>query len=181
MTFDHTQWQNQCHAASLALLRSGELGEPARVVRGVCDGVGAQHSWLVLGNDPWDTRATVVDPTLWGWDATVEGIWRGKASVRPHTPHGSGSIWTYGKPVHCGGDTIDLDTSILTRDAQGFLAMIGPLDRRGWGVLAHAPVHGWPSKEIIGALHADERTTHLVPIDIAGMLLPELNIGGLYA
>lgn len=179
VAFDHTQWGGQCHAASLALIRSGELdhlGVPLRVARGVCRGVGSQHSWVVCGDDCYAPDAKIIDPTLWSYDDSVKGVWRGVASKRPHTPHGSGSIWTWGKPVAQGGDPMTLvgpdgEDVVWSPDAEMFLSLIGPLDNRGWRMLAHAPVGGgWPAAEIMGAIWDDDRTRHGCPIDVIGMI-----------
>ncbi len=56
--------------------------------------------------------------------------------------------------------------------------MLGPLDRRGWATLAHAPVEGWPAGEILGAM-CDSGMEAVVPIDIIGMLT-DRNPSGLY-
>jgi hypothetical protein len=173
--FDSAAWPHQCHAASLQMVLL--VGE-GRVARGSCPGVPGQHSWVVLGGDCYDRRAPIIDPTLWSYDPRVDGIATGKASDRPHTPHGSGSIFDWGKPGTYGGPTIELDVE-WSGDARRFLDLLGPLDRRGWADLAHAPVGGWPAREIITAMHGDDRLAALVPIDIVGMVT-DLNPSGLY-
>lgn len=168
----------QCHVASLRLVQSGVLGE-ARVARGTCRGVGGQHSWVVLGRDCYDQKATVVDPTLWSYDPTVEGIWIGPASERPHEPFGSGNIWTWGKPCATGGEIIELATD-PGPSARSFLELLGPLDRTGWHtLLGEAPVGGWPAREIIEAAYQQEELAVLIPIDRVGMVT-DLNPEGLY-
>ena len=171
------EWGGQCHAASLALVKSGAVG-PARVARGTCPGVPGQHSWVILGDNCYDLNATVIDPTLWSYDETVEGIWVGKAKDRPHRPHGYGSIWEWGRPHEATGEVLTLDYEFSAR-ARMFLDLLGPLDFEGWCMLAHAPVKGWPSDEIFTAMARDERLAHRVPIDIVGMATRE-NPGGLY-
>jgi hypothetical protein len=131
--------------------------------------VGGQHSWVVLGDDCYDATAEIVDPTLWSYDSTVEGIWYGSYRDKRHTPFGKGSIFRYGRPDTPTGEIIKLSAP-LSRDAQSFLDLLGPLDRRGWAVLAHAPIGNWPAAEILGAMHDDPRLSALVPIDIIGML-----------
>lgn len=168
----------QCHAASLALVRSASSPDGARVARGSCPGVLGQHSWVVLGGDCYDERAQVIDATLWSYDDAVREIWTGRADERPHTPHGAGSIFQWGKPEGKGGPPIELDADLSTQ-ARDFLAMLGPLDRKGWAQLAHAPVGLWPAAEIIGAMYDDARLGALVPIDIVGMVT-DRNPGGLY-
>ena len=56
----------------------------------------ARHSWVVLGDDCYHERALIVDPTLWSYDDTVEGVWVGSYRDRRHRPHGKGSIWNVG-------------------------------------------------------------------------------------
>jgi hypothetical protein len=174
------QFGADCHRASLSLVLSGALGSNCRVARGTCEGVGGQHSWVVLGWDCYDKNATVVDPTLWSYDETVEGIWTGKASERPHEPFGAGSIWQWGRPNDPTGEILALDPDFeFSSAALGFLDMLGPLDFEGWAVLAHAPVGGWPSEEIFKAMYRDKRFSVLIPIDIVGMATDE-NPRGLY-
>lgn len=162
-----TDFALNCHAASVKLVRSGAVGT-SRVARGTCPGVGGQHSWVVLGNNCFDRSATVIDPTLWSYDSDVKGVWVGSASDRPHIPFGSGSIWNWSRPIWKGGPIIRLDAE-LSEPAAFFLRMVGPLDREGWGLLAHCPVGDWPAAEILGAMYDDERVSQLVPIDIIGM------------
>lgn len=173
-----TAYRHDCHAASIALVRSEAFTE-ARVARGGCPGVMGQHSWVVLGNDCYDPNVTVIDPTLWSYDEKVKGLYVGKAKARPHTPHGSGSIWEWGRPYHHGQETVELDTTGLSPRALAFLETVGPLDRKGWAQLAHAPVEGWPSDEIIAAMWQDKRIGALIPIDIVGMAT-NLNPHGIY-
>ena len=168
----------QCHAASIALVKSGALGE-ARVARGTCPGVFGQHSWVVLGLDCYDTDAEVIDPTLWSYEHVEPYIWTGVASDKPHRPHGTGSIWQWGKPTNMGGATISLAHEPEDQAARDFLALLGPLDRAGWGQLANAPVQGWPAKPIIEAIYATPALMALIPIDIVGMVT-DLNPNGLY-
>lgn len=179
------RWACQCHAASLELVRSGVLG-PSRVARGWCRGVRGQHSWVVLGRDPYLLGVTIVDPTLWSYDPTVSGVWVGQATNGGrHVPHGGhGSIWTYGKPTRGKGPVVELTpTEPLGADASAFLRLLGPLDRDGWALLAGAPVLGWPAGEIIAAMLDTDDLRALVPIDVAGMVTdrdPEgLYLGGL--
>jgi hypothetical protein len=170
-------WAHQCHAASLALLESGRFGV-CRVARGSCEGVVGQHSWLVLGDDCYAHGVAIIDPTLWSYDKTVQGVWVGKAGVR-HTPHGAGSIWRWGRPNGPTGPVVELTPrKPFSRSARGFLEMLGPLDEAGWIALAHAPVEGWPAGEIIDAICESGMEVY-VPIDIVGMVT-DRNPQGLY-
>jgi hypothetical protein len=114
---------------------------------------------------------TVVDITLWSYDPAAPVIYVAKASKRPHTPHGAGSIWQYGPPPEPVGPIIELavDPGDAGRD---FLRLAAPdgLDQRGWGVLAHAPVQGWPAKDTFTAMNATPKLSALIPIDILGMV-----------
>lgn len=172
-----TDYAADCHAASIALVKALGLGH--RVARGTCEGVFGQHSWVVVGMDCYDPDADVIDPTLWSYDASVAGVWTGKNMLR-HRPHGTGSIWTWGRPPAATDDPIALDMSGMSAAARDFLGLLGPLDRRGWMCLASdAPVQGWPAGEILGAMWQDETLSACVPIDRVGMLTT-LNPGGLY-
>jgi hypothetical protein len=175
---DLDRWAGQCHAASHALVQAG-LWPSARVARGSCVGVGGQHSWVVVGDDCYSPVVQIVDPTLWSYDRTVCGIWTGRGRGR-HTPHGAGSIWAWGKPGSGGGEPIALTPSRpLSASAQRFLGMLGPLDRKGWAQLAHAPVEDWPSAEILRAMSETEGVGPLIPIDVLGMAT-DVNPSGLY-
>ncbi len=173
-------WHHQCHAASLAIVKA-RIFPVARVARGTCKGVGGQHSWVVLSNDCYEPKARIVDPTLWSYDSTVEGIWRGSYKAARHTPMGGfGSIWEWGRPPTASGPAIPLTPKFaLSRDAQHFLDLLGPLDRKGWSSLMAAPSGGWPMGEIIAAMDDTETLTAWVPIDRVGMLT-DRNPGGLY-
>ena len=172
-------WAAQCHAASLKLVKHGDLGA-CRVARGACRGVGGQHSWVVLGDDCYDERATIIDPTLWSYDDTVSGIWVGTYRDGRHTPHGKGSIWQWGRPDKPTGPIVTLTPrQSFSPTAQDFLELLGPLDFKGWAMLAHAPVEHWPAGEIIAAINSTEGLSALVPIDILGMTT-DLNPKGLY-
>lgn len=174
------KWTKNCHAASIELVYSGVLAE-ARVARGWCDGVSSQHSWVVLG-DPYDKTVEIIDPTLWSYTTNIPAIWFGTAKDKPrHTPHGSeGTIFTYGRPDLPVGPVIPLGKP-LSPSAQHFLDFMSPqgLDRQGWGILAHAPVTGWPAREIITAMYENDDLRVLIPVDIVGMLTDK-NPKGLY-
>lgn len=172
-----TDYAKRCHEASLALVRAG-IGE--RVARGVCPGVGSQHSWVVVGEDCYAKDAEIIDPTLWAYLDNVDGVFVGSVQVYGHTPKGAGSIWNYGQPVSEGGDPIQLTPSQeLSGEALQFLDLLGDLDCMGMMALANAPVGGWPSKEIFTAMYETEQTQAMVPIDVIGMLT-DLNPGELY-
>lgn len=179
---DLTPWAKQCHAASLEVVKA--IGAPARVARGTCRGVGGQHSWVALG-DPYADDVRVIDPTLWSYVSPDEPpfVHLGLASVGWHVPHGGHStIWEWGKPPPAErGQAINLTPSVpLSGQARRFVAMLGPLDRRGWSMLAgQAPVAGWPAAEIIAAMDDTPELTALVPVDRLGMLT-DRNPGGLY-
>ena len=77
------EWNHQCHAASLRLVKAGVAD---RVARGSCKGVGLAHSWAVLGGGCYDEDATIIDPTLWSWNAKIKGVWLGKFERWPASP-----------------------------------------------------------------------------------------------
>lgn len=162
------QYAKSCHAASLVLVRAG-IG--TRVARGICSGVGAQHSWVVFGEDCFDPSALIVDPTLWSYDPAVKGVWVGDMLDERHQPHGYGSILDWGLPVSGGGKIVHLTPKApFSMAARHFLELVEPLDLQGWARLAHAPVKGWPAAEIIAAMDDTDGLGVHIPIDILGML-----------
>lgn len=171
-------WYHNCHGASLALVNAGLA---TRVARGWCEGVLGQHSWAVIGNDCYDRRATIIDPTLWSYTDKVDGIYIGTAVKHQHTPHGSGLIWDWGRPRRGIGPVVLLTPKQpLSIVAEDFIALLGPLDRYGWSVLANqAPVQGWPAGEIFSAMDDTKELAAVVPIDKLGMLT-DRNPNGLY-
>ena len=173
------QWTHQCHACSLALVRTGLLPEGARVARGWCGSVTSQHSWVVIG-DPYGDNTPILDGTLWSYTDEKPRLFFCPKGNLQYRPHGAGSIWEYGKPDAPVDEVITLKTE-LSKLAADFLEMMAPngLDYRGWSVVAHAPVGGWPAREIITAMYEDERLSTLIPIDIVGMLTDK-NPGELY-
>lgn len=172
------QWSHKCHEASAKVVRDPSFPFEARVARGVCEGVGSQHSWIILGNDCYAQDAMIVDPTLWSYDDSVDGIWTGENRTGRHIPHGSGNIFAYGKPARGEGPIIDITPEGgWSPEAKTFVDMLGPLDETGWRWLANFPVEGWPAAEIISAIY--DRWPGAVPIDIMGMLT-DRNPGELY-
>lgn len=179
---DLARWKQNCHAASLHLIRSGVLGKMrARVARGWAQKVSSQHSWVVIGPDCYAQDATIIDPTLWSYRRDVKGIWIGSLQDGIHKPHGLGSIWTWGRVIPMTTEFIKLKPkSPLSEAAKDFLKLLGPLDRAGWQMLASlAPVEGWPAGEILAAMDDTPALTALVPIDKLGMLT-DRNPGNMY-
>src|SRR6185312_17037752 len=58
------QFHHNCHACSLAIVRTKLLPQNARVARGFHSAIMSQHSWVVLG-DPYDPKSIILDGTLW--------------------------------------------------------------------------------------------------------------------
>lgn len=175
------EWSHQCHAASVRIVKAG-IFEQARVARGVCPGLGSQHSWVVLGDDCYARDVVLVDPTLWSYDPTVEGIWIGDPADRGHTPHGAASIWAWGKPPAATDEPVELTEPEggWSDDAKLFLELLGPLDVKGWRTLCQAPVEKWPAGEVFGAIcDTFDWGEAVIPIDILGMVT-DRNPGGLY-
>jgi hypothetical protein len=179
------EWYGRCHQISLAIVRTGMIKGPrgarVRVARGFHPSVPMrQHSWISIG-DPYSPTTRYMDPTLWCWTGNEPSIWDGLARKSDHTPHGTGTIWEYGQPVHQGGTTIELTPAKpLSAAALHILDMIGPLDVPGWMALANAPVGGWPAREVFEAIAATEAlSAEFIPIDVRGMLFDE-NVAGLY-
>lgn len=162
-----------CHGVSLSLVRNMPELKTGRVARGWAFGVTGQHSWVVLG-DPYDSTATIVDATLWSYTDDVDGVVVLPGWSKRYTPHGArGHIFNKGMPHSSGGEIIELSEEgkeYLTPRAWDFLKMFGPLDFLGWHQLAHAPVKGWPAKEIISAMWLTPGLSALCPIDVVGMV-----------
>lgn len=176
------EWRHECHAVSIAVVKSDVIKGPARVARGSALGVNGQHSWVVLGNDCYDPSTWILDLTLWSYveGAPVRLVKQAQDKPWVHKPHGSGTIFSVPMPSHTGGETIELTPSKpLGVSAQHFLDLIGPLDLRGWNHLIHSPVLGWPAKEILSAVLDTDQLKAFVPIDIAGMVT-DRNPSGLY-
>lgn len=178
------RWPGNCHGISLEVVRNrdklGEGWERARVARGFAKNVPSQHSWVVLGDDPYSHVVPVVDPTMWHYMQAPPSIWHG-TNYRMHAPHGSyGTIWDKGMPPHPEREVMELEgADKLSEEARSFLDVLGPMDLHGWMWLANAPVQGWPASEIIGAMYDDVRMRAFPPIDIVGMLT-DRNPRGLY-
>jgi hypothetical protein len=188
---DAEAWFHNCHSASIEIVKSG-LYPGARVARGTTRGVGGQHSWVVIpydgfrpdGSDgplPYHPNAVVLDATLWSYDPQMPRLYRG-LNLGRHKPHGFGMIWDAARPPEPIEEPIELTPEFeLSSMAKEFLSddFLGPLDRRGWSAVANGPTGGWPSSEIILAMHQTKKLTALIPIDILGMLT-DVNPAGLY-
>lgn len=171
-------WTQNCHAASIKLVKSGVLPH-ARVARGWCFKVPSQHSWVVVGDDCYDPEAPIVDPTLWDHHDDIGTVWVGTLQNGLHSPHGAGTIWEWGHPKAPTGPIVKLTPrKSFSNDALLFLDILGPLDEKGWRELAHAPTEEWPATEILPAIN-DSFDSEWVPVDIIGMLT-DRNPGGLY-
>lgn len=167
-----------CHRAAHSLVHA--LGR-GRVARGTCRGIGGQHSWMVDGEDCYAERARIIDPTLWSYQGVEPYVWEGTARMQPlHVPHGHGNIWRHGQPPEPTEDVIELAED-PGDEATKFLKFAAPygLDRRGWAVLLHSPVGGWPAAEIVAAAYRTPALAAIPPIDIVGMLT-DINPGGAY-
>jgi hypothetical protein len=172
-------WAHRCHEISRRVLRTGLFGR-GRVARGTCPGVTSQHSWIVLGDDCYDQDAVIVDPTLWSYVDAVDGIMVSLGGDLGHRPHGWQHCFTSPPPTWHGGEIIELTPAVPLRpSAASFLATLGPLDRRGWGEVAHMGTRGWPAAEIIDAMCDTPGLEVLIPIDIRGMLT-DRNPSGYY-
>jgi hypothetical protein len=174
------RFAQQCHAAALMLVRDPRMPE-GRVARGYCDGVWGQHSWMVVGSDCYDPRALIIDPTLWSYDESVEGIWVGRLTDRPkHSPHHDWSFWVC-KPERGDGPDIPMEHyGEMSRTARAYMDAVLPLDFRGWcSFWSHVGVLDWPAAEAIEAVYAQPNLRGAIPIDLIGMLT-DLNPGGLY-
>jgi hypothetical protein len=165
-------WARDCHAVSISIVRTGIIPD-GRVARGYCDGVGGQHSWIVKG-DPY-APDMIIDPTLWSYVPSAPPLLivdDPKTNPWGHRPHGGYNIWKVGAPVSGTGSPVVLDTSNLSREAQGFVKVLDPLDATGWGNLFSNAVLGWPCAEIMTAM-LDQHPWFgpYVEIDIHEMIL----------
>uniref|UniRef100_A0AAU7J7T7 Uncharacterized protein n=2 Tax=unclassified bacterial viruses TaxID=12333 RepID=A0AAU7J7T7_9VIRU len=171
-----------CHAVSLSIVKSGILPR-ARVARGYAVGVTGQHSWVVSDYGPdgvYDSKAHIIDATLWSYDDSIPGVWQGAYDDDRHRPHGWGSVFDAARPYSHGGREIRLTVNFpMSAEASDFIRMLGPLDAAGWQMVANLPVFGWPAAEVIRAMCETKATSVYVPIDIEGHLT-DRNPGGLY-
>lgn len=172
-------FSHQCHAASLALVRSGLLSNDARVARGFLKGISSQHSWVVLG-DPYDPSSVIIDVTAWSYDlqrngGTVPRVWVTSGAEGGHTPHGRDSILDSVIPACGTGPDIPLGVEV-SPEAENFLVMVASMNRRsgldaqGWVALLSGSLDGWPAAEIVAAAHETPRLRAFIPIDTLGML-----------
>jgi len=172
-------WENRCHEVALAIVKS-DLFDYARVARGYADGIRGQHSWVVLDHDVYSRYSVILDPT---YNVNIGGdplLWWGTLDSGVHHPKGAGSIWDFGAPGNSSfSDAYHLNTEGLSASARSFIHMIEPLNRQGWASLAHFPMQGWPSGEIIERMYEDENLRPFIPIDIVGMVT-DINPSGLY-
>jgi hypothetical protein len=155
------EWAFQCHAISLAIVKSGLLPSGSRVARGACHGVPGQHSWIVVGDgdglaDAYADDARIMDATLWSYTKEEPYIWEGSALEGRHKPHGKyGHIMQFGRPPKPVEEPVPLapaQMEKLSSDAKAWVnSMFGPLDRRGWMALGDHTMEGWPAGEIIKA------------------------------
>lgn len=171
---------HNCHAVSLAIVKHPNLYPGARVARGWAPGVGSQHSWVAIDGDPYDPDGRIIDATMWSYDPSVRKVVATTLGKSGYRPHGAGLFLNAGMPSNHGGPEIRLIINRpMSEYAREFLWMLGPLDYRGWGEVAHLPVSGWPAREIIEAMLDTPQVAVLVPIDIVGMLT-DRNPEGLY-
>ena len=174
----------QCHAASLALVKSGLLTRAARVARGSCPGIGGQHSWVVIG-DPYDPGAWVVDITAWSYDEKRPRVWVTRNMVTHMPQWGIGSLWGWGRPSSDGGPEIELDWGDgPSPEARTLLSVFRQAglkpDYKFWADLfSYAPHRGWPVGEFVKAGCRTKDVAALIPIDRVGMTT-DLNPDGLY-
>jgi hypothetical protein len=174
---DGHRWRGHCHEVSIAIVKA-RVFPVARVARGGGGNIPSQHSWVVLGDDVYDEDAVICDPTMF------PDVWYGTLRDGLHTPHGSGQIWAFGRPQTAEEEGAEpyrpSGYDELSDHARTFLELLGgELSLRGWHELAHYPVQGWPSKEIITMICEDTKLRAVVPIDIEGMVT-DRNPQGLY-
>ena len=165
-----SEWAQQCHSVSLALVKS-DLFPYARIARGMALGVRGQHSWVVLDENVYNKYAQIIDPTLWSYRADVQGVWSGSLQDGIHFPKGMGNIWDYGRPENSSfRDAYALNTEGLSTSAKLFVQSLGPLSIHGWAALFNFPMEGWPSGEIVARAYEDDKLRPYIPIDIVGMV-----------
>lgn len=174
---DNHRWRGHCHEVSLAIVRA-RVFPVARVARGAGQGIGSQHSWIVLGDDVYDEDAIICDPTMF------PEVWYGTLKDGLHTPFGTGRIWDFGRPMTADEDGEEPyrppGYDELSGHARRFLELLGgELSKKGWAELVHYPMQGWPSDEIVSMVCADPQLAWAVPIDIEGMVT-DRNPSGLY-
>ena len=172
------QASHNCHAVSLALINHPEF-PTARIARGACSNpdaiIGGQHSWVVIGTDAYDPYATVIDPTIWSYSDTIDGLVITTMQDGEYHPHGwveGMNMMAWGRPDTPHGDILELaDNYEPSARASLFIDMLGPLDWQGWSImLSQAPITGWPAGEITAAAENTPALSPIIPIDRLGML-----------
>jgi len=161
------KWAKQCHAASLALARSGLLGADVRVARGWAFEVSVhQHSWIIDG-EPYSALTEVLDITAWSYNRLRRQVWYSPNLIH-HTPHGHGRLRPTTVPLV--GEHVELEG--LSPQAETFLRKRFP---GGYGQgnlmkLVSGPVLGWPAKSIFDAMERQDMSV-LIPVDVLAMVL----------
>lgn len=180
------RWHGQCHTVSLAIVKKKLFG-PSRVARGTCEGVGSQHSWVVLSARPgsmYEKSTPLLDPTLWTYRDDVEGLFFGTCASKWHTPKGAGDLWAFGCPQSPGGEEL-IPKEPITGSATSFLRFLkttaGTLSYGFWmRFFSQCPMANPPIlRDLIDACYRDERIRGAIPVDIVGMLTDH-NPSGLY-
>ena len=169
-------YPKQCHAASLKLVKSGVIGEFARVARGTHPDIGGQHSWVVVSEDVYDEYATIIDPTMWSYTGREPQFdIYDAAEDADYFPKGGEERWDFSDipAVQDYSKIITLEREVFDKlpdYAKMQMWRIGSMDLRGWSTLANGPMLGWPSRPIIEAMLDTPKLAALVPIDIQGMV-----------
>lgn len=163
-------WHFNAHRVCLDIVRSG-LFPYSRVVEGSARGVHGTHHWLTLSEDVYDKYGTIVDPTLWCHDPSLQGVWIGTLQEEIHHPRGEGYIWDHSYPENSSfKGTVSLNKEGLSTQAKYFLSRVEPLNLDGWRRLMRSPMQGWPAGEIIDQMKHSAELAAIVPEELEGML-----------
>lgn len=184
MQMQWRSWADNPLKSSLALVHSGFFREQAigaRVVTGTHGSFDSDHTWIVFDAaverpedvDIFDPYTEILDLSLWSHmhginlvqlaDSSGDLLW---------IPAGYGDIEYFGVPESNSiVDAVELTPKRpFSHRASYFLTeRVGLLDAKGWQQLAHAPLGGWPSREIITAMVQTPAVAPLIPTAIVSV------------
>lgn len=123
----------------------------------------------------YNPKSMAIDLSAWSYRKGSPCMDIGTQKSMKMAPHGSGSIWDYGRPERGDGENLTLPIEPKS-DLDRFMKICFPngYDRAGLMGLANAPVENWPAAEFHQAM-VDAGFEHLLRIDVLSHLLDTVN------